>query len=375
MPTAEELFGQSTMSQLVTCLEESAPGQSLPALRQAVAGMDGLGFRQRGTLLRDALLSDLPTGYDQFAAIIREALKNPDFTSWMTLPVGEAVAVRALAADDPRAFDDGLALLAELTPRLSAEFAIRPMLTRDLDRALEIANGWTAHPDEHVRRLASEGTRLYLPWGIRVPALLECPAATLPILNALYRDPSDYVRRSVANHLNDLSRLDPALAVDTATRWLAARDGETPRVVRHALRTLVKQGHPEALLLLGFPPADALAVDGPHLSDPRVAIGEKLPFRLTIENRADSPVSLAIDYVIHYRKASGKPAPKVFKLTTATIAPGESLSVNRAHSFKPVTTRVLYPGEHAIELQINGERVGRVDFELVDATPATAESP
>jgi 3-methyladenine DNA glycosylase AlkC len=366
VPTADELLGQSTMNALVTQLADVAPGCCLAALTQAVSAMDGLGFRQRGTLLRDALLEDLPEEYPCFAAIIRAALANPGFTGWMTLPVGEAVAMRALAAGDSDAFNDGLALLAELTPRLSSEFAIRPLLAHDLDRALPVVTGWTAHPDEHVRRLASEGTRLYLPWAVRVSALLERPEATQPILDALYRDPSDYVRRSVANHLNDLSRLDPDLTMVTAGRWLGAPDANTARVVRHALRTLIKQGHPEALHLLGFPPASDLAVDGPHLPEPRVAIGAKLPFRFTIENRGDAQATLAIDYVIHYRKASGKLAPKVFKLTSAAIAPGESVSVQRAHSFKPVTTRVLYPGEHAIELQINGERFGRAEFRLID---------
>ncbi len=166
------------------------------------------------------MMSDLPEEFPRFAEVIRLALRDEAFAGWMIWPVTEAVAVIATRSGRNTDFDDGMALLAELTSRLTSEFAIRTFLDANPARALEIALGWTDHQDEHVRRLASEGTRMRLPWGRRVKALTEHPESTVSILDALYRDDSEYVRRSVANHLNDLSRADAALAVSIAKRWL-----------------------------------------------------------------------------------------------------------------------------------------------------------
>lgn len=366
MPTAEELLGFAAMGRLIATLEGVAPGRPLTALRRCEASLGPLGFRERVDAARDALLADLPADYRPFAALVRAALADPAFTGWLIAPVAEAVAARALAAGRGAAFDAGLELLAELTPRLTAEFALRPFLAADLDRALPIVLGWATHPDEHVRRLASEGTRPWLPWGKRVGGLLARPEVTLPILDALYRDEAEYVRRSVANHLNDLSRDHPDLATAAAARWLAAPDANTPRLARHALRTLVKRGDPQALALLGFAPLAGLAVAGPRLAEAIVEHGGALRFEFTLENRGAEPMRAVIDYVIHHRKANGTLSPKVFKLATRTLAPGERVVLARQHSFRPISTRAYYPGEHAIEVQVNGERFGWTGFRLAE---------
>jgi len=367
MPTADELLSRETVQDLIACLDRAAPGRPLPALQAVEPALADLAFGERVAAVRDGVLADLPEGYAAFDAILRAALDDPAFRGWMIWAVADAVALRAVAAweggDDP-AFDAGLALLAALTPRHTAEAAIRRFLRADLDRTLAVALTWTADPDAHVRRFATEGTRPRLPWALRVPALTDRPDATVPILDALYRDEEEYVRRSVANHLNDVSRARPELAVETAARWLAAPADTTARVVRHALRTLIKQGDPGALELLGFGPAAGLVVTGPRLSAGAVRIGETLDFAADVENGGDAPVRLAVDYVVHYQKANGTLAPKVFKLTTRTLAPGERLAVGRTHAFRQLTTRRHHPGDHALELQVNGVRYGRVAFRV-----------
>jgi len=370
VPTADELIGRRVVADLVACVARAAPGLDPAALRACEQALGPLGFGERVDAVRDAVLADLPAAYRPFAKVVRAALRDDAFRGWMIWCVADAVAMRALEAPDGRDFDDGLALLAELTPRHSAEAAIRRFLAFDLDRAVAIVLPWTAHPDEHVRRFASEGTRPRLPWARRVPELTRQPDATLPILDALHRDASEYVRRSVANHLNDVSRARPDLATATAARWLGDTDSTdvaTARLVRHALRTLVKQGDPGALGLLGFgPPAD-VTVDGPHLDAESVAIGGTLRFAATLVNRDARPARLAVDYVVHYQKANGTLAPKVFKLTTRTLAPGERLEIARTHAFRPLSTRRHHPGEHALELQVNGRGFGRVAFALLAA--------
>jgi 3-methyladenine DNA glycosylase AlkC len=367
VPFADELIGKQTAEALIEAIGAAVPGASLGALREAVGGLGGRSLRERSDLLRDALLADVPGDYWAFARAVRAARDGElPFTGWLIWPVTSAVAVKAIGDGGTGAFDDAMAMMAELTSRLTSELAIRALLDHDLDRALGVVQGWTGSSDEHVRRLASEGTRPFLPWARRVPGLLARPRATLPILDALYRDESEYVRRSVANHLNDLSREQPELVVETAGGWLAEPDGNTRRLVRHSLRTLIKRGDPGALALMGFAPA-AVEVVGPVLSAAEVPFGGELAFTAVVVNVGTEPASLAIDYVVHHVKATGKQSGKTFKLTTATLAPGERLELSRRHSFREITTRRYYPGVHAVELQVNGVRYGRSDFELMNA--------
>ncbi|MEU8827145.1 DNA alkylation repair protein [Streptomyces sp. NPDC048636] len=375
MPTADELLGAGVVADLAARMEAVDPARPLTAVRRTVTALDGLGLRERSDLVRDALLTDLPGDYPELAKRVRAALGDVGFTGWLIWPVSEAVAVRALEhrAADPDGpgdtFEDALQLLAALTPRLTCEYAIRRLLNADPDRAMAVIREWTAHPDEHVRRLASEGTRPRLPWAVRVPALSARPEATLPLLDALYRDPSEYVRRSVANHLNDISHDRPELAVETAAAWAAAPDARTPRVIRHGLRTVVKRGDPRALALLGFAPVTTLAVSGPTVAEPVVRVGGELRFGFTLENTGATPLRLAVDYLVHYRKANGTTSPKVYKLTTLTLGPGTTETFSRVRSFRQISTRVFHPGEHRVELQINGEPRGSAPFELVIPRP------
>lgn len=367
MPFADELIGRHTARSLTRAIRAAAPQAELTALRAAPRQIDVLSLRERADLLRDALLADLPGDYAALARTVRIAREDAQFTGWLIWPVTSALATRAVQEGEPAAFDDGMELLASLTGRLSSEFAIRTLLRHDLDRALGIIiGGWTGSPDADVRRLASEGTRPYLPWAVRVPDILARPAATIPILDALYRDESEYVRRSVANHLNDLSRDHPEVVLGAARRWLDHPETTTERLVRHGLRTLVKRGHPGALELLGFAPA-ALEVDGPDLDRDTVPFGGTVRFTASIRNIGDAQARLAIDYVVHHRKANGAQSGKTFKLTTRTLAPGGQIQVTREYSFRPITTRRYYPGRHAISLQINGVESDRAEFELTAA--------
>ncbi|MBM7443022.1 DNA alkylation repair protein [Streptomyces sp. HB132] len=370
MPFADELISLHTVQSLTRAIRAAAPDADLAALRAAARQIGPLPLRQRADLLRDALLTDVPGDYATLAHTVRTARdKAPDFTGWLIWPVTGAVATRAVQEGGTAAFDDAMALLASLTGRLSSEFAIRTLLRHDLDRALRtIVGDWTGSAEVDVRRLASEGTRPYLPWAVRIPQILARPGATVPVLDALYRDESEYVRRSVANHLNDLSRDHPDLVVDTARRWLGTPTATTERLARHGLRTLIKRGHPGALELLGFPPA-ALDVEGPRLDRDVVPLGGSVRLTASIRNVGASAARLTIDYIVHHRKADGTRTGKTFKLTTRTLAPDERIEVTREHSFRPITTRRYYPGTHAISLQINGIESERAEFDLSPTDP------
>jgi len=376
VPFADEMIDRGTALALADALEAAAPGASPAHLREAAESLSELGLRERVDALRAAMLHDLGGTYPDLAQVVRRAIREvPGFRGWMIWPVSTAVAQAAAADGNRETTADALALLADLTSLLTSEFAVRTLLRHDLEQSLAQAVEWTGSPDEHVRRLASEGTRPYLPWAVRVPQLTAAPGLTIPILDRLHRDPSEYVRRSVANHLNDLSRDDPALVVATAARWLetsgdsdvrtAQTAQTTQKLVRHGLRTLLKRGDPAALALLGFPdPADTLEVDGPHLDRERLEVGEAIEVRASVRNTGAEPVRLMIDYVVHHATAKGTQSTKTFKLTTASLEPGQELAVRKSHSFRPLTTRRYYGGQHAISLQINGIPAGRQDFHL-----------
>jgi 3-methyladenine DNA glycosylase AlkC len=364
MPFADELINGHTARLLTRAVRTALPGVEPASLRAAAHRLDALPLRERADLLRDALLADVPGGYAELADVVRAARDAvPEFGGWLIWPVTSAVAAQAVAEGTDAAFDDAMALLADLTGRLTSEFALRVLLRHDLDRALGIVAGWTASSEADVRRLASEGTRPYLPWAVRVPELSARPDATVPILDALHRDDSEYVRRSVANHLNDLGRDHADLTVATARRWLDTPAPTTERLVRHGLRTLVKRGHPGALELLGFAPA-TLEVDGPVVDHTRVPFGGSVRFTATIRNTGAEKARLAIDYVIHHHRANGSQSTRTFKLTTRTLAPNETVAVTREHSFRLLTTRRYHPGPHAVALQINGVTSDRAEFEL-----------
>ncbi len=359
-----ELINRAAVDSLARVLAGAEPAVPWPQLAAAGETLGALNLRGRTDHVSAALLADLAAAHADYATAartFRRSLLNTDFTGWALWPVTETAVTLALASPARRDFEDCLGLLAELTPRLTGEFAIRRLLAADPDRALAAVQPWTAHPDEHVRRLASEGTRPYLPWAVRVPALVSRPEATIPILDSLYRDPEEYVRRSVANHLNDLARHAPAAVLETAAGWLAAPDANTAWVVRRGLRTLLKNAHPGALALLGFAPA-ALTVTVPRLDRDVVALPGELAFEFGIVNTGSAPARLAVDYIVHYLKANGTRSGKVFKLAEVTLEPGESRTFAKRHAFRQMTTRVHHPGRHALELQVNGVRSGHTEF-------------
>ncbi|MGD8397232.1 MAG: DNA alkylation repair protein [Anaerolineae bacterium] len=265
-------------------------------------------------------------------------------------------------------WDASIPALEVFTERMSAEFAIRPFIARYPERTMAQMLAWSHHDSAEVRRLASEGCRPRLPWGMRLHGLVADPAPVLPILERLKDDESESVRKSVANNLNDISKDNPDVVLDLLRRWQADAGEEVRWITGHALRTLVKQGHPEALALLGYGSGDELVVHNLTVEPRRLAIGDRVTLSFDVESRAGEPMNLMIDYVVYHMRANGTQSPKVFKLTKRTVEPGEVLHVEKRHSFAPVTTRRYYPGEHAIEPKINGRLFGRVTFVLEEGS-------
>ncbi|QZY52341.1 DNA alkylation repair protein [Leucobacter tenebrionis] len=361
MSMTDDLLGDERVGALLEALEAASGGRRFEATRETAAGLAELTLSGRARALAGGIARDVSGGHAQLAGIVRTALENPEFEGFALWPVGLASARMALSEGTDEGFDSSLALLGEMTKRFTSEFAVRPLLIHDLDRALDRMAAWTTDSDWRVRRLASEGTRPLLPWAERIPALVADPAPTRPILDALHDDADENVRRSVANHLNDHSRAHPAFAVEVVRGWSGGEHFE--RVAHHALRTLVKRGDAAALELLGFPPV-SLAVSPLEVSPLRVATGGAIAFGAAVENVGADPAPLVIDYVLSFPGARGDERSKVFKIMRRTLGPGERFEVRASHSFRPITTRRYYPGRYGVSLQINGVPHPRTDFEL-----------
>lgn len=255
-----------------------------------------------------------------------------------------------------------LPALRELTRHGSAEFALRPFLVRDLSGTLAVLRTWISDPDEHVRRLASEGSRPRLPWGERLQAFVADPSPTLPLLSSLRADPSLYVRKSVANHLNDIAKDHPDTVLDLVAGW-DRTDPRTAWIVRHALRTLIKRGHPRALGLLGAGNAPVLSATLTVMPK-RIRLGDTITLAAALTSHATDAQALVIDYVVHYARAGGRYTDKVFKWTELTLGPRETVALTKRQTIRDFSTRTHHPGRHRVELQINGRRVAEADFTL-----------
>jgi 3-methyladenine DNA glycosylase AlkC len=337
----------------------------------ALKNFSALELKQRAHQIAAALGVHLPKDVPKALRTVTAALRplrangelDPDpkkgIAGWAILPFGEYVAAHGL--DHPK---NSLAALRELTIRSTSEFAIRPFVIRHADETLRTLKAWAKDKNEHVRRLVSEGTRPRLPWGMQLKAFVKDPAPILPLLEALRDDPSEYVRRSVANSLNDIAKDHPDLVAALAGRWLKDASDERARLVRHACRTLIKAGHRATLTALGFAPMAKVKLAKFTLSPADLTFGNSLSLNVVLVSTARTPQKIVLDYVVHHRKKNGT-SPKVFKWKTFTIAPGETAKLEKKHAIRRITTRVYYPGEHKVEVMANGKVLGGKGFALV----------
>lgn len=256
-----------------------------------------------------------------------------------------------------------LMALKKITQAMSAEFALRPFLVQDLEFCIPILQSWAEDKNAHVRRLVSEGTRPLLPWAQRLQSIQKDPEICIGLLRKLRHDNEIYVRKSVANHLNDISKNHPEWLVAELQHWKKEfpSDPKILWIIRHACRSLIKSGHPGALRLLGYKP--------PRLRNsvlkvsPKVLIfGKSLSLQFTAMAKRDE--SWLIDYAVHHKKSNGQLKAKVFKWTRKQMSRGETLLLSKLHRFVPISTREYYSGSHLIEVFVNGKSVAKTDFRL-----------
>ncbi|HCN58345.1 MAG TPA: DNA alkylation repair protein [Exiguobacterium sp.] len=309
-----------------------------------------LAFKQRVRRIATRLEHHLPAEFEQAATRLETIA--PDFPGLPGIVFPDYIEIRAEEGD----WDRAILALERLTPHSTSEFAVRRFLLDDQDRFLEVATRWSQSSDEHVRRLASEGTRPRLPWGQMIPSLIADPRPVLPILDALLEDDALYVRKSVANHLNDIAKTNPELVIERLERL--GTHPHTDWILRHASRTLLKQGHRDVLTAFGLVTRGTVTVDELTVT-PTLPIGGELAFSFHVTTT--EPQILRIEYAIDYVKQRGT-SQKVFRISERQVREKESFT--KRQSFRNLTTRVHYPGTHQVTILINGEAYATTEFDV-----------
>jgi 3-methyladenine DNA glycosylase AlkC len=333
----------------------------------AVAGLEDLELTPRARQVCDALAETLPDDRRYALEIITNSL-GPEIESaeltgmepFRYLPFVFFVAEHGLDH-----FETAMMAQHELTKRFTAEFSIRAYIDRYPDQTVERLHTWATDDNVHVRRLVSEGTRPRLPWAPRLRRFQEDPRPVIELLEILRGDEEEYVRRSVANNLNDISKDHPGLAVETAARWWSD-DPNTRRMVRHGLRTLVKAADPGALAVLGFGADSPVRFAAAAVEPEEVHIGDSVRITADLDNPSTGRGEALVDFVVHFIKANGTTRPKVFKGGERSVPPGGSARVSKLVSVAQRSTRTHHPGVHEVEVQVNGTRHPGGRFVIVD---------
>jgi 3-methyladenine DNA glycosylase AlkC len=362
-------FSSALVRRLAGDIARVHPGFPVRAFtNDAGRGLDALELLERGRHIADALSAHLPPSYPDAIEILLRSL-GPEHATDELIGVGMApffylphtvfVATRGLEH-----FDLSMRAQYELTKRFSAEGSIRPYIARDPERAMAFLQAWTDDDNPHVRRLVSEGTRLRLPWAQRVAWLDQHPDRVLALLELLKDDPSTMVRRSVANNLNDLGKVRPDLLIRTAGAWLNRASLERRLLVEHALRSAVKRGDKDALALLGYGQTPRVSIEGVAFTPKRVPIGGRVAMTFGLKSTSTRQQRLLVDVAVHFIKARGVSARKVFKLGRLTLEPRERVDLKTTFSLAVHTTRVPRPGRHDVDVIVNGCAVRAGSFEV-----------
>ena len=350
-------FGADVPRTIARTIAAVSPRFNEKAFVQSVLeGYDDLALMPRAWKIAHALRRYLPGDYEQALAILLASLDRQSkrtvisgMGAFVLLPHVFFVAEYGLDH-----FEASMRAQYLLTQRFTAEFSIRRYLERHQAATLARLAEWTTDPSEDVRRLVSEGTRPRLPWAPRLRAFQDDPRPVLALLERLKDDVSLYVRRSVANSLNDIGKDHPDVLVETATRWLEHATEERRWIIRHALRSAVKRGEAGALRVLGFGDKAVVAVKKVRITPSRPPIGSSVRIMCEVASQASGVQRVLVDLRVHYVKANGKQSPKVFKLKTVELAPKQTIAFSKTLALTQLTTRTHYPGLHRIELLVNG---------------------
>ena len=354
-----DLFNKETVSVLSKAIKDVyEPLNEELFISDVMSEFSNLELMGRIHWITEVLSRHLPDSYEDAVNILYKSLSKIDNEGMFVFSsYPDFVAIYGCNEEN---LELSLNMLGEFTKIFSAEFAIRFFINMYPEVTYIKMFEWSKSLNVHQRRLTSEGLRPKLPWAKGI--FFDINKGVLPLDN-LYSDNERYVTRSVANHLNDISKINPLLVLNTLTRWKDSgiQDAkEMDYIISHSLRTLVKKGHKETLEFLGYSNTPGITINNLHIDNDRINIGESISFSFNIEAVNDE--SLIIDYIINYPKANNKRSTKVFKIKKVFVEKGMKINVTKNHAFRLMTTKKLYDGEYSLSIQINGVEFGNIKF-------------
>ena len=358
-PALKEIFNADRLKHIATEMTAVYPAFNAKAfLKLANDGLGELSIMQRMARVSECLHTVLPLNYEESLEVLRALAPrlNSGFVS-ISLP-------HYVATYGGHAFEQSMEALKYFTSFGSSEFAIRYFLRSDIERSLAIMHEWSLDENEHVRRLASEGSRPRLPWSFRLEQIQADPTLAAVILDNLKADNSLYVRKSVANHLNDITKDHPEWVLDLIEGW-SLDNKHTAWIAKHALRSLIKQGNQRALAIIGAGGKPEVEIIDVKVQPAVIRLGEKITLSFAVKSTVQDSQRLVIDYAIDYVKANGSTSAKVFKLKALTLPGKATETIARSQQIKELTTRKHYVGKHAVHVLVNGERLASTSFEIL----------
>lgn len=360
----KHMINDSVVKQIATAISKADPKFNSKKFLTLTSELKPLELKERVKLITKHLHANLPSDYLKALNTLVSAMENSSLSGFSLWPFSEYIS--QFGTDH---FNESMKAMYVLTQKFTAEWAIRPFILKDHKKVLKQFEKWATDKNVHVRRWVSEGSRPLLPWGAKIPLFVMDPTHTLLLLDKLKFDDELYVRKSVANHLNDISKNHPQVVIDVLRLWQkGASEADLVKlnwITRHALRTLIKKGHPGALKLMGVDGKAAVKISELALNKKKFKLNDSLEFTFHIQSTSKSSQKVIVDYAIDFMKANGKKGKKVFKLKTLDLKAGEEVTITKKHSLKPITTMKFYRGEHHLYLQVNGHVLKEISWLLI----------
>ncbi|MBL0740668.1 DNA alkylation repair protein [Chryseolinea lacunae] len=356
MEPLKEMFGKTYYKNLADVLSSvHKPFQADRFVKDVTNNLETLSLNQRMRQTSVVLQQHLPENYSQAIGILKDVVPQLN-GGYTTLVFPDFVSLYGLSH-----FQQSMEALKYFTSFGSSEFAIRAFLKQDLERTLKVMQKWSADSNYHVRRLASEGSRPRLPWSFKLDQIIKAPQLTSPILENLKEDEELYVRKSVANHLNDISKDSPDYVLKLIKAWDITQP-HTAWIVKRGIRSLLKKGDKKSMSVFGLTKDVKVSIKRFSLANAEIRLNDVLQFQFDLVSEKSTSQNLMVDYRIHYSKKSGIQSAKVFKLKEITLAPGETVSILKKQRFQDFTTRKLHSGSHKLEIVVNGEVMKQKTF-------------
>jgi 3-methyladenine DNA glycosylase AlkC len=360
----KEIYSPQYFTQLEEVVSSTVPQFDAGLFRRQIVDQQwqARALKDRMKHIATVLHQFLPADFAKATPVLMRLIKNLKTSKISKLALAGMFLPDYIERYGIHHFKEAIQLFEQLTPYSSCEFAIRPFIISHEEQMMGVLLRWSLHENEHVRRLATEGSRPRLPWAMALPKFKKDPSLILPILENLKQDASVYVRKSVANHLNDITKDNPAIVFQLIKNWKGISK-ETDAIIKHGCRSLLKQGNPEILGFYGLSSKELVLTDF-SIATKKIKIGDALQFSFTVSNKGRKSVYTRLEYALYFLRQNGLHGKKVFKVSEKELPGGAAVKITKNHSFRLITTRVYYPGQQFISIIVNGRASAQLPFTL-----------